>query len=343
MGAEFKSIANDIFEAKQRSFKEQSQVQLDGLLKPLGEKIKDFEKRVEETYNQESRERFSLIKEVRNLQDINARISKDAINLTNALKGENKTQGIWGEVILERVLEKAGLVRGREYDIQVSLKTETGKRLQPDVIVHLPENKDLIIDSKVSLTAYERHCSLPDLQERSDALKSHVQSLRQHIKQLSVKNYQNLTGIRTLDFVLLFVPVEGAFALAVQQDSELYAEAYDRNIVLVAPSTLLATLRTVQNIWRYEHQNKNAQEIARKAGALYDKFVNFVADLEDVGSRLDSVQTAYDRAHNKLISGKGNLVGRAERLRELGAKVSKALPQNLVEVPERGRTLSINS
>jgi len=342
LGLEFKNIANDIFESKQRSFKEQSQAQLDGILKPLGEKIKDFEKRVEASYSQESKERFSLIKEVRNLQDLNSRISKEAINLTNALKGENKTQGTWGEIILERVLEKSGLVKDREYEIQVSLKSDDGKRQQPDVVVHLPENKDVIIDSKVSLTAYERCCSTEDLAERNKALNLHVQSLRQHIKQLGDKDYQKLTGIRTLDFVLLFVPVEAAFSLAVQHDNELFSDAFNKNIVLVAPSTLLATLRTIQNIWRYEQQNKNAQEIASKAGALYDKFVNFVADLEDIGGRLASVQTAYDRAHNKLISGKGNLVGRAENMKELGAKVSKTLPQNLVEIPGRDKSLPVS-
>ena len=339
LGNEFKNIANDIFETKQRTFKEQSQAQLDGVLKPLGEKIKDFEKRVQDTYTQESRERFSLIKEVKNLQDLNSRISKDAINLTSALKGESKTQGSWGEIILERVLEKSGLVKGREYEIQASLKNEEGKRLQPDVIVHLPENKDVIIDSKVSLTAYERHHSSDDDEERQDLLKSHLQSIRTHIRQLGDKGYQNVEGIRTLDFILLFVPIEAAFSLAVQEDNELFSDAFDRNIVLVAPSTLLATLRTIQNIWRYEQQNKNAEEIADKAGALYDKFVNFVSDLEDIGSRLSSVQTAYDKAHNKLTSGKGNLVGRAENMRELGAKVSKSLPKNLVEMPLRENTL----
>ncbi|HIG41869.1 MAG: DNA recombination protein RmuC [bacterium] len=343
LGLEFKNIANEIFESKQRTFKEQSQAHLDGVLKPLGEKIKDFEKRVEETYNRESRERFSLVREVRNLQDLNTRISKDAINLTNALKGDNKTQGTWGEIILERVLEKSGLVKGREYEIQVSLKNEEGKRLQPDVVVHLPEQKDVIIDSKVSLVAYERYCSSEDQDERAEALRQHIQSVRQHIKQLNNKDYQKLVGIRTLDFVLMFIPVEAAFAHAVQHDDDLFVDAFDKNIVLVAPSTLLATLRTIQNIWRYEQQNKNAQEIAGKAGALYDKFVNFVADLEDIGGRLGAVQAAYDKAHNKLISGKGNLVSRAESVRELGAKVSKTLPRNLVEMPRRDEALHLSN
>jgi len=332
LNAEFKNLANEIFDAKQKSFKEQNQMQMDGLLKPLGEKIKDFEKRVEETYDRESKERFSLAKEVRDLQTLNVRISQDAVNLTNALKGENKTQGTWGEVILERVLEKSGLEKGREYEVQVNLKNEQGQRFQPDVVVHLPEGKDVIIDSKVSLVSYERYCSAEPGPVQQEALKAHIQSLRQHVKQLSEKDYQNLENVRTLDFVLLFVPVEAAFTLAVQQDNEIFSNAFDKNIVLVAPSTLLATLRTIQNIWRYEQQNKNAQEIAGKAGALYDKFVNFVADLEDIGGKLDSVQAVYAKAHNKLISGRGNLVTRAENMRELGARVTKNLPTNLVEL-----------
>ena len=335
LNVEFKNIANEIFDAKQKRFTEQSQMQLDGILKPLGERIQAFEKKVEDSYSNEAKERFSLIKEVKSLQDLNARISKDAINLTNALKGESKTQGTWGEVILERVLEKSGLVKGREYEVQVTAKTEAGKRMQPDIVVHLPGAKDLIIDSKVSLTAYERFCTADEPTERGVHMAAHIQSLRQHIKQLSAKDYQNLSSIRTLDFVLLFVPVEAAFSVAVQEDSELFSSAFDQNIVLVAPSTLLATLRTIQNIWRYEQQNKNAQEIAERAGALYDKFVNFVADLEEIGGRLGAVQTAYDKAHNKLASGRGSLVNRAETMRELGAKVTRTLPQNLVEMSSK--------
>ena len=334
MNAEFKLIASEIFDAKHKVFKAESKEQLGNLLSPLSDRIKDFEKRVEKSYNDESKERFSLVKEVRNLQDLNSRISKDAINLTNALKGESKTQGTWGEIILERVLERSGLEKGREYEVQVSLRNEDGKRLQPDVIVHLPEEKDVVIDSKVSLTAYERYCSADDDLDRADSLKLHLQSIRQHIKQLGEKDYHKLEGIRTLDFVLLFVPIEAAFSLAVQQDNELFTDAFQKNIVIAAPSTLLATLRTIQNIWRFEQQNKNAQEIASKAGALYDKFVNFVSDVENVGARIDSAQAAYRDAHNKLSSGKGNLIRRAEGMKELGAKVSKSLPQHLIEIPE---------
>jgi DNA recombination protein RmuC len=335
MNIEFKNVANEIFESKQRVFKAENKEQLGNLLSPLSDRIKSFEERVEKVYNEESKERHSLIREVHSLQDLNARISKDAINLTNALKGENKTQGTWGEIILERVLEKSGLTKGREYEIQVSLQSEEGRRLQPDVVVHLPEGKDIVIDSKVSLTSYERYCSTENDIERAEALKLHIQSLRAHIKQLSDKDYHKLEGVKTLDFVLLFVPIEAAFSVAVQTDNELFSAAFEKNIVMVAPSTLLATLRTIQNIWRYEQQNKNAQEIANKAGALYDKFVNFVSDLEVIGSRIESTQAAYRDAHNKLTSGKGNLVRRAEGMRELGAKVSKSLPQNLVEMPSR--------
>ncbi len=331
LNVEFRSLANEIFESKQKSFREQSQAQLDVLLKPLGEKISDFEKRVEN----ESKERFSLIREVKGLQDLNARISQDAINLTNALKGENKTQGTWGELILERVLERSGLVKGQEYEVQVSLKSEAGKRLQPDVIVHLPESKDVVIDSKVSLVAYERYSSAEDDNTATDGLRAHVQSIRQHVRQLSDKQYQQIDGLKTLDFVLLFVPIEAAFAAAVQHDAELFSDAFDRNIMIVSPSTLLATLRMIHNIWRFEQQNKNAREIADRAGSLYDKFVGFVADLEDIGDRLGAVQTSYDKAHNKLVSGRGNLVGRAEGMKALGAKVSKSLPENLVEMPQR--------
>lgn len=335
LNTEFRNLANEIFESKQKSFREQSQAQLDGLLKPLGERIKDFEKRVETSYSNEARERHSLIREVRGLQEMNAQISKDAVNLANALKGENKTQGTWGEVILERVLERSGLVRGSEYDVQVSLKSEEGKRLQPDVIVHLPESKDVVIDSKVSLVAYERYASAENEAEAAEALKAHIQSLRQHVRQLADKDYQKLDGIQTLDFVLLFVPVEAAFAAAVQHDTELFSDAFDKNIMVVSPSTLLATLRMIHNIWRFEQQNRNAQEIARRAGMLYDKFVGFVGDLEDIGRKIEGVQTAYESAHRKLATGRGNLVTRAEEMKSLGAKVSKSLPENLVEMPFR--------
>ena len=329
----FKNLANEIFESKQKEFKTQSKEQLSVVLDPLHERIKAFEKRVEDTYNSEAKERFSLQKEVRNLQELNARIAQDAVNLTNALKGESKKQGIWGEMVLERVLESSGLGKGREYDVQVSLKSAEGARLQPDAIVRLPEGKDVVIDSKVSLSAYEKYCSTQDEAESRTALDDHIRSIRTHIKQLSEKDYQALEGIRTLDYVLMFVPIESAFSLATQEDPALYTDALSQQIAIVTPSTLLATLRTIQNMWRIEQQNRNADEIADRAGKLYDKFVNFVADLELIGQRLDSTRGAWDDAWNKLVDGRGNLVKRAEDMKKLGAKVSKSLPQNLVEMP----------
>lgn len=330
LSAEFKNLANEIFEEKSHKFTEQNKTNLETVLKPLSGKIQDFQKRVEETYDKESKDRFSLIKEIRGLQELNSRISEDAVNLTNALKGDSKTQGTWGELKLERILEVSGLVKGREYDVQVSMKNEAGARLQPDVVVHLPENKDVIIDSKMTLTAYHRYISAETEEEQQLEAIKHLQSLQKHIKDLSGKDYQNLTDVRTLDFVLMFLPVEDAFNLAVQRDPELFGKAFENNIILVGPSTLLATLRTIQHIWRNEYQTQNAQEIAKRAGDLYDKFVNFVADLEEVGQRLDKAQDAYDKAHNKLASGRGNLVNRAETLKKLGAKTSKSLPKSVL-------------
>jgi DNA recombination protein RmuC len=339
----FRNLANDIFESKQKEFKSQSNEQLKGVLDPLHERIKAFEQRVERTYDAEAKERFSLAKEVKNLQELNNRIAQDAVNLTNALRGESKTQGIWGEIVLERVLESSGLQKGREYEVQVSLKSDGGQRYQPDAIVRLPEGKDVIVDSKVSLTAYERFCSSDDEDERAEALKAHVQSLRGHIKQLSDKDYQKLEGIRTLDYVLMFVPIESAFSLAIQEDQRLYTDGLSRHVAIVTPSTLLATLRTIQNMWRIEQQNKNAEEIADRAGKLYDKFVGFVMDLEQIGAKLDSTRSAYDIAWNKLVSGRGNLVKRAEDMKALGAKVSKTLPKNLVEMPAREEPKAVSN
>jgi DNA recombination protein RmuC len=330
MTLQFKAIAADILEDKSRRFTASNKESIGEILRPLSEKIQHFEKKVEETYDKEAKERFSLASEIRNLQALNARISEDAVNLTNALKGESKTQGTWGEVILETILEKSGLVKGREYQTQVSLKSEEGSRSQPDVIVHMPENKHIIIDAKVSLKAYEAFCSEHDQERREECLRSHVQSVRNHVKTLSSKDYQNLLSLNSLDFVLLFMPVEAAFSVAVQQDGELFTSAFDKNIILVGPSTLLATLRTIQNIWRYEHQNQNALEIASSAGALYDKFVAFAGDLEEIGQRIEATQKSYDKAHNKLASGKGNLVTRIENLKKLGARASKKHSEQLL-------------
>ena len=323
MSLEFKSIANEILEDKSRRFTASNRESISEILKPLNEKIQHFEKKVEDTYDRESKERFSLEKEIRSLKELNTRISEDAVNLTNALKGENKTQGTWGEVILESILEKSGLVKGREYETQVSLRAEDGSRSQPDVIVHMPEKKHVIIDAKVSLKAYESFCSESDQERRAVFLLQHVKSVRSHVKALSSTDYQNLMTLNSLDFVLLFMPVEAAFSVAVQQDGGLFTDAFEKNIILVGPSTLLATLRTIQNIWRYEQQSQNAIEIASAAGALYDKFVAFVSDLEDVGGRIEATQKSYEKVHNKLVSGKGNLITRIEKLKQLGARTSK--------------------
>jgi DNA recombination protein RmuC len=323
LGIAFKNIANEIFEDKSTKFEARNKASLTTVLGPLSEKISQFEKRVEDTYDKESKERFSLAKEIKSLQELNTRISEEAVNLTNALKGDNKYQGNWGEFVLESILERSGLVKGREYEIQVNLKAEDGSKSQPDVIVHLPESRDIIIDSKVSLKAWDAYCSADDDKVKQECLKQHIQSIRSHVKLLSAKDYQNLTGINSLDYVFLFMPIESAYATAAQHDSELFQFAFERNIVFVVPSTLLISLRTVQNLWRLVQQNQNAKEIANKAGALYDKFVAFVDDVEDVGVKIDASKKSFEKAQNKLVTGRGNLIRRAETLRELGAKTSK--------------------
>jgi len=330
MTLEFKQLASDILEDKSKRFTVSNRESISEILKPLNEKITQFEKKVEDTYDRESKARFSLESEIRKLHELNVRISSDADNLTRALKGESRTQGTWGEVILESILEKSGLVKGREYETQTSLKGEGGSRVQPDVVVHLPDEKHVVIDAKVSLKAYEQYCSSEDGSERAQFLRQHIQSIRQHVKGLSDKEYHNLADLKSLDFVLLFMPVEAAFTAAVQNDDALFSEAFEKNIMLVGPSTLLATLRTIQNIWRHENQNRNALEIAQRAGRLYDKFVAFVQDLEDIGTKIDASQASYDRAHNKLTSGRGNLINRVETLKKLGARASKQHQERLL-------------
>jgi DNA recombination protein RmuC len=325
MNLEFRNLANEILEQKGKSFSETSRQHIQDILKPLGEKIVAFERKVEDTYGKEALQRFALEKEIKALHEANLRISVEADNLAKALKGESKTQGIWGEVILERVLEQSGLQKGREYETQVSLKDDSGRLRQPDVIVNLPDGKHVIIDSKVSLTAYEGYSSATDEETRATLLKQHIQSIRGHIKGLSEKNYQNLGSVQSLNFVLLFLPVEPAFTLAIHVDDRLFIEAFEQNIVLVGPSTLLTTLRTIKNSWQNEDRNRNALEIATQAGALYDKFVAFTEDVDRIGERLSQTQKAYDDAHNKLASGRGNLMARAEKLRKLGAKTTKQL------------------
>ncbi len=331
LAQQFQNVANRIFEEKGEKLVQQNVANLDTLLKPLGERLKEFQVRVEETYDKESKQRFSLQNEIQKLVEANARMSVDALNLTNALKGDSKTQGAWGEVVLERVLEASGLQKGREYDLQVSLESSGGGKARPDVIVRLPENKHVVVDSKVSLTAYEAYCSAEDDLARKRELARHIESLRNHVKALADKNYQSLYGIRTPDFVLLFVPVEPAFALALREKPELFEDAFHRNVMIVSPTTLLISLRTIASIWRYEYQNRNAQELVRQCTALYEKFVGFVGDLEDIGRRLKAAQGSYDDAYGKLASGKGNLIRQVERIRELGLKPSKPLPGHLTE------------
>lgn len=328
--AQFAELAGKIFDEREQRFAETSQQQLGQLLNPLKERIQSFEKRVEESYQQEARERFSLGKELERLQQLNQRLSDEATNLTRALKGQ-KTQGNWGELILERVLEHAGLEKGREYQTQVSLKGPDGERFQPDVLIMLPGDKQVVVDAKVSLTAYQQYVSSDDTVLAQAALKQHVLSLRNHVKGLSGKDYKRLEGLHSLDFVLLFVPIEGAFSAALQAEPTLFQEAFDRSIVIVSPTTLLATLRVIDSLWKQERQSQNAREIAERAGWLYDKFVLFIQDLDEVGNRLQQLDKAYSSARNKLTDGRGNLVSRSEQLKLLGARASKSLPADLLE------------
>lgn len=327
---EFENLANKIFEEKGKAFTETNKTNISQILDPLKEKIKDFEKRVEESNKENIDRHSSLRQQLQMLKDMNLEITKEAKNLTEALKGQTKTQGNWGEFILESILEKSGLVKGREYVVQESLTAESGKRFQPDVIIRLPENKSIVIDSKVSLVGYERFVSSEIEHEKQLALREHINSIRAHIKNLGGKNYQNLYQLEGLDFVLMFMPIEPAFALAVQTDASLFNDAFEQNIVIVSPSTLHATLKTIASIWRQEKQNRNAVEIARQSGELLDKFTAFVDDLISVGKGLVATKDNYDKAMNKLVDGRGNLVSRAEKIKELGAKATKSLPPSLL-------------
>jgi DNA recombination protein RmuC len=324
LGLEFQNLANKILEEKSQKFTEQNKTNIEQVLTPLREQLGDFRRKVEDVYEKESKDRMSLFHEIGSLKALNQRISEDAVNLANALKGNTKTQGNWGEVILERVLEESGLRNGHEYETQGNFTTEDGQRFRPDVIVHLPDKKDIVIDSKVSLTAYERYCSADTDIERQAALKEHITSLRNHVRGLSGKRYEDLPGLKTLDFIFMFMPIESAFIVAVETDRELFRNAFDQNIIIVSPSTLLASLKTVHNIWRYERHNQNAMEIADRAGALYDQFVAFEDALNDVGDKLDKAKNAYETAHKRLVSGKGNLVTRVEQIKKLGAKAKKS-------------------
>lgn len=328
---EFKNLANEILEEKSKKFTIQNKENLDQLLSPLKERIGEFQKRIEDTNKEDGIRSASLAQQIRQLSELNKQITQEAKNLTRALKGDTKVQGNWGEVILERILEKSGLEKGREYESQVSETSDEGKRFQPDVVVKLPENKNIIIDSKVSLVAYERFINAETDADQLTQIKLHIASVRNHFKGLGEKSYQNLYGIDGLDFVLLFIPIEPAFSLAVQQDPELFNDAYAKNIVVVSPTTLIATLRTIASIWKQEYQNKNAIEIARQSGALYDKFVAFTEDLKSIGKHLDGTQKAYLEAEKKLLTGKDNLIRKTEKIKQLGAKASKQLDKDFLD------------
>lgn len=331
---QFKNLANEILEEKSRRFALQNQENLNVLLKPLSEKLGEFRQQVNDTYQNEARERFALKQEIERLAGLNLQMSNDTKALTNALKGESKTQGDWGELVLETILENSGLRKGEEYLVQDTQTMADGSRLQPDVVIRLPEAKHLVIDSKVSITAYTRYMQADDESQKNAELGAHVQSIRQHIQGLSAKNYQDLYGLGSIDFVLMFIPVEPAFLAAMRHAPDIYQEALRKNIVLVCPSTLLATVRTVAHVWRQEHQNRNAQEIARQCANLYDKFVGFVDDLEKVGQRLEQAQVSYGDAVNKLKTGKGNLIRTAENVKKLGVKPNKSLPNQLLDTSD---------
>ncbi len=326
---EFKLLADQILEDKTQRFTKMNQENLDRLLKPLGENIQQFQKQVQEVYEKESKERFSLGNEVKQLRELNQTISQEAKNLTDALKGQAKTQGNWGEMILESILEKSGLVKGREYSVQESVKDSDGKRFQPDVILSYPDNRKVIIDSKVSLVAYERYSASSNKEDQDKALAEHLRSTRSHIDSLSSKSYQDMVG--SLDSVMMFIPIEPAYMVVMEADSDLWNYAYSRRVLLISPTNLIAALKLIYNLWQHEFQNRNAIEIANRGGLLYDKFVGFVENLTAIGENLHKAHTSYESAFNQLKEGKGNLISQATQLRELGVKAKKTIPSELID------------
>ena len=340
---EFENLANKILEEKTQKFTDQNKENLKNILSPLQDKILHFEKKVEDTHKESIDYHAALRQQILGLREMNAQMSKETINLTKALKGDSKMQGNWGELVLERVLEKSGLEKGREYEVQQSFTNEEGARILPDVIINLPDGKKMIVDSKVSLTAYERYVNEEDDAQQNIYLKEHVNSVKRHVEQLSDKRYQDIYHMESPDFVLLFIPIEPAFALALQEDLNLYNKAFEKNIVIVTPSTLLATLRTIDSMWTNQKQQENAIEIARQAGALYDKFEGFVTDLIKVGKKMEEAKTEYGAAMNKLTEGKGNLVTSAEKLKKMGAKAKKALPEAILKRAENNEELLTES
>lgn len=331
LSIQFKNLANELLEEKSKKFTVQNKENLEALLKPLGERIQAFEKQVEQTNKEDLERNVALRTEITRLYTLNMQITKEAENLAKAIKGDTKTQGNWGEFILESILEKSGLIKDREYIIQASFVTEEGKRYQPDVVIKLPTEKHLIVDAKVSLINYEQFFNTEQEEEKVQQLKKHLLSIRRHIASLSEKNYQSEYSLQGLDFVIMFIPIEPAFSLVVQHDHAIFSEAYEKNIIIVSPSTLIATLRTISNIWKQEYQNQNALEIAQQSGALYDKFVGFIEDLKQIGRQLDMTQKSYIEAMKKLYDGKGNLVTRVEKIKSLGARATKAIDQQLLD------------
>ena len=330
---EFENLANKILDEKSTKFTEQNKENLKTILNPLQEKIKLFEDKVDKTHKESIDYHAALRQQIIGLKELNEQMSKETINLTKALKGDSKTQGNWGELVLEKVLEKSGLEKDREYFIEKSFSTtdENKVRLRPDVIINLPDNKKMIVDAKVSLTAYEQYVNSEDEKDKNKYLKEHILSLNRHVDQLSEKKYEDIYEIESPDFVLLFVPIEPAFAIALNNDNQLYNKAFEKNIVIVTPTTLLATLRTIDSMWQNEKQQRNALEIARQAGALYDKFEGFVTDLTKVGKKMDEAKLEYKGAMNKLVEGRGNLITSVEKIKKLGAKAKKTLPQKILE------------
>ncbi|PWG04436.1 DNA recombination protein RmuC [Polaribacter aquimarinus] len=328
---EFENLANKILEEKSTKFTEQNKENLKTILNPLQEKIKVFEEKVDKTHKESIDYHAALRQQILGLKELNQQMSKETINLTKALKGDNKMQGNWGELVLERVLEKSGLEKDREYFVQQSFTNDEGKRVMPDVVIHLPDNKKMIVDSKVSLVAYEQLVNEDDETLREQFLKDHVSSLKRHVEQLSEKKYEDIYKIESPDFVLLFVPIEPAFAIALNADNHLYNKAFEKNIVIVTPSTLLATLRTIDSMWNNEKQQRNAIEIARQAGALYDKFDGLLKDLVGIGKRIDDSKKEYSNAMNKLFDGRGNLINSVEKLKKMGAKAKKSIPENIID------------
>ena len=339
---EFENLANKILDEKSNKFTEQNKENMKNILLPLQDKIMLFEKKVEDTHKESIDYHAALRQQILGLREMNIQMSKETLNLTKALKGDSKMQGNWGELVLERVLEKSGLEKGREYEVQQSFTTQEGNRVFPDVVINLPDGKKMIVDSKVSLTAYEKWINEEEDHLKSDYLKEHLNSIKRHVEQLGNKNYQDLYQIESPDFVLLFIPIEPAFAIALNQDTTLYNKAFEKNIVIVTPTTLLATLRTIDSIWTNQKQQENALEIARQAGALYDKFEGFVTDLIKIGKKIDESKTEYSAAMNKLIEGKGNLVISVEKLKKMGAKAKKSLPENIITRAEKNESNLLN-